>query len=197
MTFRLGLTGSIGMGKSTTAKLFADEGCDVWDADAAVHRLYAKGGAAVTPIGEAFPQAIVDGAVSREQLKSVIASDGAALKKIEKFVHPLVAWDRDVFLRNTEADIAVFDIPLLFETGSNAKMDAVACVTAPPEIQRQRVMDRGTMSAAEFDTILAKQIPDAEKRARSDYVIVTDTLEHAREQVQAVVRDIRGKLADA
>ncbi len=197
MTFRLGLTGSIGMGKSTTARLFADEGCDVWDADAAVHRLYSKGGAAVTPIGDVFPQAIIDGAVSREQLKSVIASDGAALKTIEKFVHPLVAWDRDVFLRNTKADIAVFDIPLLFETGSNAKMDAVACVTAPPEIQRQRVMDRGTMSAAEFEAILAKQMPDAEKRAQSDYVIVTDTLEHAREQVQAVVREIRGKLADA
>lgn len=197
MTFRLGLTGSIGMGKSTTAQLFAEEGCDVWDADAAVHRLYAKGGAAVTPIGEAFPQAIVDGAVSRPHLKSVIASDGNALETIEKFVHPLVAWDRDVFLRNSSSDIAVLDIPLLFETGSNAKMDAVVCVTAPPEIQRQRVMDRGTMSAAQFDAILAKQMPDAEKRARSDYVIVTDTLEHAREQVQAVVRDIRDKLANA
>lgn len=197
MTFRLGLTGSIGMGKSTTAKLFADEGCDVWDADAAVHRLYSKGGAAVTPIGDVFPQAIVDGAVSRDHLKSVIASDGTALKKIEKSVHPLVAWDRDVFLRNSEADIAVLDIPLLFETGSDAKMDAVVCVTAPPEVQRQRVMDRGTMSASQFDAILAKQMSDAEKRARSDYVIVTDTLEHAREQVQAVVRDIRGKLADA
>ncbi|WP_306114144.1 MULTISPECIES: dephospho-CoA kinase [unclassified Roseovarius] len=197
MSFRLGLTGSIGMGKSTTAKLFAEEGCDIWDADVAVHRLYAKGGAAVGPIGAAFPQAIAEGAVSRSHLKSVIAADTTALKKIEELVHPLVARDREEFLRTSDADIAVLDIPLLFETGGDARMDAVACVSAPPDIQRQRVLDRGTMSAAQFKAILEKQLPDAEKRARSDYVIVTDTLEHAREQVQAIVRDIRGRLADA
>lgn len=197
MSFRLGLTGSIGMGKSTTARLFAEENCAVWDADAAVHRLYAEGGAAVTPIGTAFPDAVVDGAVSRDRLKKIIAGDAAALKRIEAIVHPLVAADRREFLAAADADIVVFDIPLLFETGGDAQMDAVACVTVAPEIQRQRVMDRGTMSAAQFETILAKQMPDAEKRARSDYVIVTDTLEHARKQVQAVIRDIRDRLQDA
>ncbi|MFD1160222.1 dephospho-CoA kinase [Roseovarius aestuarii] len=197
MTFKLGLTGSIGMGKSTTAQLFADEGCAVWDADAAVHRLYSRGGAAVAPMSEAFPEAIVDGAVSRAQLKSVITTDASALKKIEKFVHPLVAWDRDIFLRDCETDIAVLDIPLLFETGSDRHMDATVCVTAPPEIQRKRVLDRGSMSEAELDVILAKQMPDAEKRNRADFVIITDTLEHAREQVQAVVKEIRGRLKNA
>ena len=197
MSFRLGLTGSIGMGKSTTARLFAEENCAVWDADAAVHRLYAEGGAAVTPIGTAFPDAVVDGAVSRDRLKKIIAGDAGALKRIEAIVHPLVAADRQEFLAAADADIVVFDIPLLFETGGDAQMDAVACVTVAPEIQRQRVMDRGTMSAAQFETILAKQMPDAEKRARSDYVIVTDTLEHARKQVQAVIRDLRDRLQDA
>ncbi|MEO3414701.1 dephospho-CoA kinase [Roseovarius sp. CAU 1744] len=197
MSFRLGLTGSIGMGKSTTARLFAEENCAVWDADAAVHRLYAEGGAAVTPIGTAFSDAVVDGAVSRDRLKKIIAGDAAALKRIEAIVHPLVAADRQEFLAAANADIVVFDIPLLFETGGDAQMDAVACVTVAPEIQRQRVMDRGTMSAAQFETILAKQMPDGQKRARSDYVIVTDTLEHARKQVQAVIRDIRDRLQDA
>ena len=197
MTFKLGLTGSIGMGKSTTAKLFAEEGCEVWDADAAVHRLYDRGGAAVTPIGAIYPEAIIDGSVSRARLKSVISTDPDALKKIESYVHPLVAWDRDLFISKSQADIVVLDIPLLFETGSNEKMDAVVCVTAPSEIQRQRVLERGTMTEQEFESILSKQMPDAEKRERSDFVIVTDTLEHAREQVQAVVRDIRGRLAHA
>ena len=197
MTFKLGLTGSIGMGKSPTAKLFAEEGCEVWDADAAVHRLYDRGGAAVTPIGAIYPEAIIDGSVSRARLKSVISTDPAALKKIESYVHPLVAWDRDLFISKSQADIVVLDIPLLFETGSNEKMDAVVCVTAPAEIQRKRVLERGTMTEQEFETILSKQMPDAEKRQRADFVIVTDTLEHAREQVQSVVRDIRGRLANA
>ncbi|WP_299846584.1 dephospho-CoA kinase [uncultured Roseovarius sp.] len=197
MTFKLGLTGSIGMGKSTTAKLFADLDCAVWDADAAVHRIYAKGGLAVASISTLFPEAIVDGAVCREQLKMVISADPEALKRIEEVVHPLVAADREAFLREAAVDIAVLDIPLLFETGGDRNMDAVVCVTAPAEMQRQRVLDRGTMTEAQFEAILAKQMPDAEKRERSDYVIVTDTLEHAREQVQAVVNDIRDKLNHA
>ncbi len=130
-------------------------------------------------------------------MKSVITTDASALKKIEKFVHPLVAWDRDIFLRDCETDIAVLDIPLLFETGSDRHMDATVCVTAPPEVQRKRVLDRGSMSEAELDVILAKQMPDAEKRNRADFVIITDTLEHAREQVQAVVKEIRGRLKNA
>ena len=191
MTFLLGLTGSIGMGKSTTAKLFAEAGCDVWDADAAVHRLYAPGGAAVAPMGEAFPQAIVDGAVSREVLKRIIGADPGALKRIEAIVHPLVGEDRAGFIAKAASDIIVLDIPLLFETGGNARMDAVAVVSTDAGTQRQRVLERGTMTEAQFEAILAKQVPDAEKRAQADYVIVTDTVEHARAQVQDVVRDIR------
>ena len=197
MTYRLGLTGSIGMGKSTTAGIFSDLGCAVWDADAAVHRLYSAGGAAVVPMRAAFPDAISDDAVSRERLKNIIAGDPGALDRIEAIVHPLVAADRCVFLQNTSAEIAVLDIPLLFETGGDKDMDAVVCVTAPPEIQRARVLERGTMSAAQFDAIIAKQMPDAQKRALADYVIVTDTLEHAREQAQSVIDDIKDRLTHA
>jgi dephospho-CoA kinase len=195
--FRLGLTGSIGMGKSTTARLFAEAGCAVWDADAAVHRMYARGGAAVAPMRAAFADAIEDGAVSRSVLKRIIGEDPGALKHIEAIVHPLVAEDRAAFIDNAAADILVFDIPLLFETGGNARMDAVAVVSVAPDEQRRRVLERGTMTEAQFEAILAKQVPDAEKRARADYVIVTDTVEHARAQVQDVVSDIRRRMKDA
>jgi dephospho-CoA kinase len=197
MSFALGLTGSIGMGKSTTAQMFVDEGCALWDADAAVHRLYSRGGAAVDPMQAAFPTAIVDGAVSREALKQIIGNDPAALKLIEGIVHPLVAADRASFRANATADILVFDIPLLFETGGDAAMDAVACVSIPADEQKRRVMARGTMTEAQFEQIRAKQMPNDEKCARSDYVIETDSLDHARAQVQDVVRQIRAGLADA
>lgn len=197
MRFALGLTGSIGMGKSTTAQMFVDEGCALWDADAAVHRLYAKGGAAVGPMGEGFPSAIVEGAVSREALKQIISEDRSALKRIEGIVHPLVAADRAAFRESAVADILVFDIPLLFETGGEAAMDAVACVRVSADEQKHRVMERGTMSEAQFEQIRAKQMPNDEKCARSDYVIDTDTLDHARAQVQDVVRQIRAGMADA
>lgn len=197
MTFRLGLTGSIGMGKSTTARLFAEGGCALWDADAAVHRLYAAGGAAVSPVARAFPEAIVHGAVSRARLKKIIAQDSSALRRIEAIVHPLVAADRDEFLRQSDAEITVLDIPLLFETGADKTMDAVVCVTAPAEIQRARVLARPDVTRDIFDTMLAKQMSDSEKRARSDYVIHTETLEHAREQVQSVLQDIRDNRLNA
>lgn len=197
MTFKLGLTGSIGMGKSTTAQMFADEGCDVWDADAAVHRLYSRGGAGVQPIQEIFPDAVEDGIVSRAKLKEIIMADPSALQKIEKLIHPLVGEDRAIFVASAQSDIIVFDIPILFETGGDARMDAVACVTVSPEIQAQRVLARGTMTEAQFQKILSKQMPNTEKCARSDYVIETDTLEHAKQQVQSVVADIRKKIADA
>ncbi|WP_170373144.1 dephospho-CoA kinase [Ruegeria arenilitoris] len=197
MSFALGLTGSIGMGKSTTADLFAQEGCAVWDADAAVHRLYAEGGAAVAPIRAAFPDAIEDGAVSRDALKRIIGADPTALKRIEVIVHPLVAQDREAFRQAAKSDILVFDIPLLFETGGDAQMDAVACVSIPPDEQKRRVMARGTMTEAQFEQIRAKQMPNDEKCARADFVIVTDTLDHARAQVQDVVRQIRAGLTDA
>ena len=197
MSFLLGLTGSIGMGKSTTAKLFAAEGCDVWDADAAVHRLYDVGGAAVEPMRAAFPNAVVDGTVSRDALKQIIGQDSTALKKIEQIVHPLVAQDREEFKANATSDILVFDIPLLFETGGNARMDAVACVSVSAEIQEIRVMERGTMTLEQFQNIRAKQMPDAEKRALADFVIITDTVDHARSQVQDIVEKIRAGMADA
>lgn len=197
MSFALGLTGSIGMGKSTTAQMFVEEGCALWDADAAVHRLYSAGGAAVEPMQDAFPNAIVDGAVSREALKKAIASDPATLKVIEGIVHPLVAADRAEFREIASTDILVFDIPLLFETGGDAAMDAVACVSIPVEEQKRRVMARGTMTEAQFEQICAKQMPNDEKCARSDFVIVTDTMDHARAQVQNVVRQIRAEMADA
>lgn len=195
--FLLGLTGSIGMGKSTTAALFAEAGCDVWDADAAVHRLYAPGGAAVAPMGAAFPTAIEGGAVSRVALKEIIAADPAALKQIEQIVHPLVGEDRAAFIAQSTADIVVLDIPLLFETGGDARMDATACVFIDDETQRARVLERGTMTEAQFESIRAKQMPAAEKCARATYVIQTDTIEHARAQVQKVVQQIRERTNDA
>ncbi|WP_375698709.1 dephospho-CoA kinase [Pseudophaeobacter sp. TrK17] len=191
MTFYLGLTGSIGMGKSTTAAIFAQAGCAVWDADAAVHRLYAIGGAAVVPLQQAFPSAIVDGAVSREALKQILAADPAAFAQLEAIVHPLLAADRQMFKDTATSDILVFDIPLLFETGGEAAMDAVACVRVDAATQRARVLERGTMTEAQFEQILAKQMPIDEKSARADYVIETDTLDHAKTQVSAILDQIR------
>ncbi|WP_138466272.1 dephospho-CoA kinase [Poseidonocella sp. HB161398] len=187
---RLGLTGSIGMGKSTTAKIFAELGCDVWDADAAVHRLYGPAGAAVPGMAQLHPEAVVDGAICRARLKEWIAADPAALRQIEALVHPLVAADRAGFLANSTARIVVFDIPLLFENGTEAEMDAVAVVTAPAEVQRARVLERPGMTEAQLDLILARQMPDAEKRARADYLIETVDIDSARAQVRAVIDDL-------
>ncbi len=189
----VGLTGSIGMGKSTTAQMFRDEGCAVWDADAAVHRLYRPGGAAVAPLTAIWPDAHRDGAIDRGQLKSIIAADPDALQRIEAIVHPLVAEDRAAFIAASDADIVVLDVPLLFETGGDARVDHTVVASVDAATQRERVLARGTMTPAQFDTILAKQMPDAEKRARADFVVITDTLDHARAQVQAIVADLRGR----
>jgi dephospho-CoA kinase len=197
MTFKLGLTGSIGMGKSTTARIFQDMGCAVWDADAAVHRLYAQGGAAVDPIRALFPDAIENDAVSRDALKALISSDAKILPQIEAIVHPLVAQDRLEFVSTSTADVTVLDIPLLFEKGSEDMMDAVVCVSVPPELQEQRVMARGTMTRDTFEAIRAKQLPNDDKCARSDYVVITDTPEHARAQVAAILETIRKGLTHA
>ena len=193
MTFILGLTGSIGMGKSTTAQMFADEGLPVWDADASVHRLYQPGQPAAQAIGQLFPSAIdPDGSVNRTTLRALIQADKTVLDRLNAAVHPLVAADRAAFLKSHEADeIVLLDVPLLYETGLDQACDAVAVVSAPPEVQRQRVLDRGAMTEAEFQTILARQLPDAEKRKRAKYVIPTTSLEAARQAVKDVLADIR------
>ncbi len=197
MKFKLGLTGSIGMGKSTTANMFAELGCVVWDADVAVHRLYGEKGAAVAPIAAKFPHAIKDGSVSRDQLRDLISGNPAVLVELETIVHPLVQRDREAFIANNPDKIGVFDIPLLFETNGDKAMDAVACVSISAELQRDRVMARGTMSAETLDQILSRQMPNSEKCARSTYVIETDTLEHARAQVEAIVAGIERQISDA
>lgn len=181
------------MGKSTTAQMFADEGCAIWDADAAVHRLYAKGGAAVAPFAKVFPGSVVDGAVSRPALKDIIGRDPGALRQIEAIVHPLVGQDRAAFLAQTRADIVVLDIPLLFETGGDARVDETVCVLTDDATQEARVMARGTMTRDQFLAIKAKQMPASEKSARATYVIETDTPEHARSQVRNLVETIRSK----
>lgn len=186
----LGLTGSIGMGKSTTAQMFRDLGVPVWDADATVHRLYAQGGAAVAPMAAAFPTSVRDGAVDRDTLRKIATIDPAALKRIEAIVHPLVAADRQAFLAEHDG-LIVLDIPLLFETGAEATVDKIAVVSVPADVQRARVLDRGTMTEAQFDAILARQVPDADKRAQADYVIQTTDMDTARAAVAAIVRDLR------
>lgn len=197
MSFKLGLTGSIGMGKSTTAQMFADASCAVWDADAAVHRLYAPNGLAIALVAELVPDALNGDILDREILRDAIRADTTLLPKIEKIVHPLVGQDRARFIENATADILVFDIPILFETGGNKAMDAVACVSVDADTQRTRVLARGTMSEEDFQMILSRQMPIEEKRALSDYVIETDTLDHAQTQVLAIVEDIKWKLQNA
>ena len=192
--FLLGLTGSIGMGKSTTSQMFRDEGIPVWDADSTVHQLYSQGGAAVAPIRDICPEVIVANAVDRTKLKARIAQDPATLRQIESIVHPLVAKDRAQFIDRAakqKSDLIVLDIPLLFETGADKIMDATLVVTAPADVQRARVLAREGMSEAQFDLILSRQMPDAEKRARATFVIETVTLEAARIAVRKVIKAIR------
>jgi len=194
MSYILGMTGSIGMGKSTTARMFREEGVPVWDADAAVHRLYAQGGAAVDSIGECCPKAVSNGAVDRDALKEWIARDETALAKLETIVHPLVAQDRATFITDhAEAPLIVLDIPLLFETGSAGNMDGVLVVSVDAEEQRRRVLARETMTEEMFRSILARQTPDAEKRAKADFVIETYDMDTTR----AEVRNLIGKLSEA
>lgn len=192
MTHYLGLTGSIGMGKSTTAQMFRDAGVPVFDSDACVHHLYSAAGAAVAPLAALFPDAIVDGAVARPALAQIIAADPSALALIERIVHPLVAAARQDFIAQNPAPLLVFDIPLLFETGADAWLDSVLVVSVPADIQRARVLARSGMTAEKFDLILARQMPDAEKRARADHLILTLDLDETRRAVQGLIAQLTG-----
>ncbi|SMO72426.1 dephospho-CoA kinase [Paracoccus laeviglucosivorans] len=191
MSFLLGLTGGIGMGKSTAAGMFRDLGHPVWDADAAVHRLYAPGGAAVAPVGAAFPGAVTDGAVDRDALKAALAADADGFKRLEAIVHPLVSADRAEFIaRHQDAAIVVLDIPLLFEGGLQSGLDGVAVVSVPADLQRARVMARPGMTKETFAMILSRQMPDAEKRALADWVIPSATLEGAHAAIVDICAQI-------
>lgn len=190
--FVLGLTGSIGMGKTTTARLFAEEGVPVHDADAAVHRLYE--GEAVPLIEKAFPGTTRAGRVDREKLAREVIGDADALKRLEAIVHPLVREEERRFLAAAKADgakVVVLDIPLLYETGGKERVDAVVVVTAPAEVQRARVLERPGMTVEKLDSLIAKQMPDAEKRRRADFLVDSGQgIDHARGQVRQILRRI-------
>jgi|SRR5271166_1773390 len=184
----LGLTGSIGMGKSTTAKLLAEAGVPVYDADATVHKVYE--GEAAAAIEAAFPGTTVDGKVDRSRLSAKVVHDPAAIKRLEAIVHPMLRAYHQKFLEEAEqsgAAVAVMDVPLLYETGGDKRVDAVVVVTTTPELQRERILARGTMTNEALDSILARQMPDAEKRKRADFVVDTS---HGLDPVRAQIRDI-------
>lgn len=194
---RIALTGSIGMGKSTVLNMFADLGAAVWDADGAVHRLYAKGGAGAKAVGAMFPEAIADGAVDRRALARIVLGDAEALRALEELIHPLVAADREGFMNAAAAsgaDVAVLDIPLLFENSSEKFFDVTVVVSAPPELQRARVLARPGMTEEKLEAILRLQTPDAQKRQHADYVIDTSvSLQETMAEVDQVYADILRK----
>ena len=193
----VGLTGSIGMGKSTTAKMFADAGAYIFDADSAVHKLYAKGGAAVPLLRAVFPDVIVDGAVDRARLAKHLQADHLQIQVLESFIHPMVQAARQQEINKAKAQnktVFVADIPLLFETGGADKVDKIVVVTASEDIQRKRVLARPGMSAEKLAFIQSRQTPDAEKRARADYIIETDKgMEYARKRVGEIIADLKSK----
>lgn len=190
----VGLTGSIGMGKTTTAQMFREAGAAVFDADLAVHQLYAQGGAAVPILQAVFPDVIDEGAVVRARLAEHLQADPLHLQVLESFIHPLVGNMRTQAIQRAEAQgvkIMVFDVPLLFETGGDKKLDKTIVVSASAKTQKQRVLARSGMSAEKFKLILSRQMPDADKRKRADYIIITDKgLDFARQQVQNIMSDL-------
>ena len=191
----IGLTGGIGMGKSTTAAMFAARGVPVWDADAAVHRLYAAGGAGVPVVARHYPDAVREGAVDREALRAAVLASPEALAAFEGDIHALVAVDRDAFLgvqREAGAKVVLIDVPLLFETGLDRAVDASVVVSAPPDVQRARVLARPGMTEGRLATILARQRPDADKRARADYIVETNSIEAAEAAVDRILAALRG-----
>lgn len=189
-TFRLGLTGSIGMGKSSTAAVFAAQGIPVWDADAAVHRLYENGQGA-DALRADFPKAVEGSFVSRETLKTLLTRDPSLLPKLEAAIHPLVAQDRENFIVACTSDILVLDIPLLFEKQGKGLCDAVLLVTAPADLQRKRVLSRPNMTEQQFEFILSRQMPDREKRSRADHLVETLSFETVEAYVKALIEHIR------
>ncbi|MBF9054228.1 dephospho-CoA kinase [Rhodobacterales bacterium LSUCC1028] len=194
MSFLLGLTGSIGMGKSTTADMFREAGVPVWDADATVAKLYGKGGAAVAPLSALNMGLIQNDAVDREALKNWVKTDPNALNRLESLIHPLVAADRAEFIDDhAEQSLIVCDIPLLYETGADQWLDAVLVVTTDAEMQKARVMARAGMDSALFDRILARQMPNSDKIARADYVIETNSFEGARKAVHDLINDLTAR----
>ena len=197
MRFLLGLTGSIGMGKSTTAQLFADRGCKIWDADSTVHRAYSKNGVAVEGISKIAPSAVCRGAVDRVKLRAVISQDANLLPKLEAIIHPLVKADREGFVAKNPKSILVFDIPLLFELNSAADFDAVACVLSSCEVQKSRVLARAGMTEDHFQMIRSKQWPAEDKAARADYIIDTNSHETAAQAVDTILEDIKKRQKDA
>ncbi|WP_373355344.1 dephospho-CoA kinase [Pseudoroseicyclus sp. CXY001] len=187
----LGLTGSIGTGKSTTREMFEAEGVATWDADAAVHRLYAPGGPAAAALKPHFPGAVTaEGGIDRPALSALVTADPDALKLLESLIHPLVAADREAFLASASAPVTLCDIPLLFETGLERLFAAIIVTTCPPAMQRARVLARPGMTEEKLAAILARQMPDEDKRLRADYTVVTDTMDHARAQVRAILAEV-------
>ncbi|WP_340300077.1 dephospho-CoA kinase [Roseobacter sp. HKCCD5988] len=194
MSFLLGLTGSIGMGKSTTADMFREAGVPVWDADATVAKLYAKGGAAVAPLSALNMGLIQNDAVDRVALKNWVKIDPNALNRLESLIHPLVAADRAKFIDDhAEQSLIVCDIPLLYETGADQWLDAVLVVTTDAQTQKARVMARAGMDPELFDQILVRQMPSSEKTARADYVIETNSFEGARKAVHDLINDLTAR----
>ena len=197
MSYLLGLTGSIGMGKSTTAALFAARGCLIWDADVTVHRAYSEGGDGIAEIRKIAATAIDSNGVNRDKLRTLILEDRTLLAKIEAIIHPIVQKDRQAFITSNPGSILVFDIPLLFELNSESDFDAVACVLSTLEMQKTRVMARPGMTRAQLEMIISKQLPAADKAARANYIIDTATEDTAIAAVDSVLKDIKRKVENA
>ncbi len=197
MSYLLGLTGSIGMGKSTTAALFAARGCLIWDADLAVHRAYNEGGDGVAEIKKIAITAVDSNSVNRDKLRTLILEDPTLLAKIEAIIHPIVQKDRQAFIASNPGSILVFDIPLLFELNSESDFDAVACVLSTFEVQKTRVMARPGMTRTHLEMIISKQLPAADKAARANYIINTATKDIARAAVDSIIKDIKRKVENA
>ena len=189
---KIGLTGSVGMGKTTTAKVFEKLGCDVWDADETVHKLYSKGGKAVFKVAKLFPSAVEDGSISRSRLKTFLKNEPKNLKELEEIVHPLILEDRQNFQKHTTSDVVVFDIPLLFETGADKEMDKTVCVFTSTKKQMERLKNRNKAYDDYYKQLISKQMPSNEKCERADYVIETTSHTAVEKRVIEILDILRG-----